>query len=428
MGDTWRLALASAVVRRVSRPSAAGSRLRPSFLATVMLAQVGACVAFGPLLQILAPLKAATIDSSHKGALLSQVLFAGAVTATVANLLVGVASDRTRSRFGRRRPWMAVGLAGTLVAYLMVATAREPWQLFAAIIAFQLLFNIFFSAFAAAVAERTPAAHRGMVYSIMALGPPVGSIAGLLVVGDLVRGVNAAYAGLSLMILAALLPFIVLYQDAPAPLRPTLESGERQDRGFRWTPDFLLALGGRVATVTAQAVLQGFALFALEDRWGHLHGAPPALHPEQALANLLILATGANLITGLICGWCSDRLARRKPFVVLSSIGSGLALAACGLAGDWTMVVVALIVFGCASGCYNAIGSAFMVQVLPSLDNAGRDLGLVNLSNTLPQALAPLAAVLVLHHHPSAYPRLFLVAGALAILGGMAILPVRSVR
>ncbi|MHB8284620.1 MAG: MFS transporter [Caulobacteraceae bacterium] len=427
MADTQRLETIPGV-GRTRRWASTKARLPLNFLVAVMLAQVGACLAFSPLLQILLPLKAAGIDPSHKGVLLSHILLAGATTAAVANLAVGVLSDRTRSRFGRRRPWMAAGLVGTLGAYLLLAKAASTVQLFVAIIAFQLLFNTFFSAFAAAVAERTPSACRGMVYSMLALGPPVGSIGGLLLVGDLAHGPFAACAELSLVVLLALAPFILLFRDSPAPPQRIAQSGEPSAPAGPWTRDFLLAVGGRVATVTAQATLQGYAFFALQDRWANLHDAPTGLRPEQALANLLIIVTGANLLTGLICGWWSDRMASRKPFVILSAVLSGLALAACGLAGDWWTVVVALIIFGCASGCYNAIGSALLVQVLPSLNHAGRDFGLANLGNTLPQALAPLVAALVMHNHPSAYRTLFLLAGVLAASGGLAILPVKSSR
>ncbi|UQV19154.1 MFS transporter [Brevundimonas albigilva] len=44
-----------------------------------------------------------------KTRVLSQAMFWGAVTAAISNVVVGALSDRTRSRFGRRRPWIAAG-------------------------------------------------------------------------------------------------------------------------------------------------------------------------------------------------------------------------------------------------------------------------------------------------------------------------------
>ena len=51
---------------------------------------------------------------------LSQVAFYGAIVASIANLLAGAISDRTTSRFGRRRPWMVVGALGASLAYLAI--------------------------------------------------------------------------------------------------------------------------------------------------------------------------------------------------------------------------------------------------------------------------------------------------------------------
>ncbi|MEF3088073.1 MFS transporter, partial [Bacillus altitudinis] len=82
------------------------------FIATYTLAQIGAFISFQPLLQVLLPLKVAAIDPGAKAVVLSQVAFYGAVVASIANLLAGAISDRTTSRFGRRRPWMVIGAVG----------------------------------------------------------------------------------------------------------------------------------------------------------------------------------------------------------------------------------------------------------------------------------------------------------------------------
>src|ERR1700761_5717239 len=83
-----------------AQASDGAGRIGWRFLSAYTIAQVGAFVAFMPLLQLLAPLKAAAIDPQHKTILLGQAMFLGAVAASVSNLLAGAASDRTRSRFG----------------------------------------------------------------------------------------------------------------------------------------------------------------------------------------------------------------------------------------------------------------------------------------------------------------------------------------
>ncbi|HQR91462.1 MAG TPA: MFS transporter, partial [Caulobacter sp.] len=128
--------------------------VRTSFIAAYTLAQIGAFVSFMPLLQVLLPLKAEAIDPANKALLLSQVAFYGALVASVANLLAGAISDRTTSRFGRRRPWMVVGALGAAGAYLLIMAARTPMALIGGIVLFQLMFNLMFSALVAVLPDR----------------------------------------------------------------------------------------------------------------------------------------------------------------------------------------------------------------------------------------------------------------------------------
>ena len=94
----------------------------------------------------------------------------------------------------------------------------------------------------------------------------------------------------------------------------------------------------------------------------------------------------------------------------------------------WPVVVVGFLIFGTGAGCYYAVDIALVSQVLPSQKDAGKDLGVINLANTLPQALAPVLALYVLGPAHVNYHALYLVAAGLAMAGGLAILPIRGVR
>ncbi len=411
--------------------SPAFGRTRPvglGFLTSYTVAQIGAFIAFVPLLQILAPLKAAGIDPIHKTAVLSQAMFFGAIAASVANLLAGAASDRTRSRFGRRRPWMAIGLAGTLVSYVVIAKANTATALVVGVVLFQSLFNCFFAAFGAVAADRTPDAQKGLLSSLLSLGLPIGSAIGVFVVGGLILDCGARYTALGMMVAAAILPFLLFQRDPTAAQDANSSVLPQQDWRPRSRSDFMLALGGRVLTLTSHALLQGFGLFLLQDRWSHLRGAPAQIRPEQALALLLAGSTCVHIAAALFSGWLSDRVGRRKPFIILGAIGSGAAIACAAVAQDWNGMIAAFMVFGVAAGCYCAVDSALMLQVLPSLETAGRDLGVVNLTNTIPQALAPMLAVAVVHQGHTAYGPLLLIGAAVATAGAATIIPIRNVR
>jgi hypothetical protein len=71
---------------------------------------------------------------------------------------------------------------------------------------------------------------------------------------------------------------------------------------------------------------------------------------------------------------------------------------------------------------------ALIAQVLPRVRDAGKDLGVINLSNTLPQAISPMLAVLVLNGLHADYRALFLAASVICGVGGLLIQPIRGVR
>lgn len=131
-------------------------RVGPGFVAVLTLAYIGAFIAFVPLLSLIVPLQAQALAPGDKIGLLSLVSLWGALTASVANLAAGWASDRTRGRFGRRRPWILAGLAGVILAYGLIAAAPSPLALLAGVMTFQFAFNLMFAPLTAILADVVP--------------------------------------------------------------------------------------------------------------------------------------------------------------------------------------------------------------------------------------------------------------------------------
>ena len=65
---------------------------------------------------------------------------------------------------------------------------------------------------------------------------------------------------------------------------------------------------------------------------------------------------------------------------------------------------------------------------MPTSDNAAKDLGVFNIAGALPFSIAPAIAPAILAIGSGSYGVLFAVAGVCAILGAVAILPVKGVR
>ncbi len=408
------------------RPVGAG------FVTAFTLAQIGAYIGFVPLFQILLPLKAAVIDPVHKTILLSHVMFYGALAAGAANLVAGAISDRTGSRHGRRRPWLLAGAGGTLVAYALIFRANNGAGLLGAVLFFQLAFNFLFAALLAVMADRVPDRQKGLVSGLMALGLPLGTVGGAALVGGLLRDDAARFTALAVAVALTIVPFALRLSDDP--LSASAKAAFRPLdflKGFwvdpRAHPDFALAWVGRFLVIIAFSVIQGYMLYYLQDKVDY-----PRLFPgrraEEGLAILTAIYAAANIAFAVIGGLLSDRLGRRKLFVMFGAALIACAIAILALTSSWPAVMTAYALYGCGAGCYYAVDMALITQVLPTAQDVGKDLGIVNLSNTLPQSVAPLLGMWFLGSGHADFRSLFLVAAAMSVLGGLMVLPIRKVR
>jgi len=151
----------------------------------------------------------------------------------------------------------------------------------------------------------------------------------------------------------------------------------------------------------------------------------------SAVAFGVLLYTIALMVSAALSGWASDKLARRKVFVWGSTALTAVGLVVLAHSDTVGMFYVAEIIMGFAFGIYTAIDTALIVDVLPNADRPGKDLGVINIANALPQSLAPAAGLFLLHVGSTAgenYTLMLWGAGVAVLLGAIAVFPIKSVR
>jgi MFS family permease len=395
-----------------------------TWILTFTLAVTGMFVGwYGPL-QILLAKQADAFSGGTKEGTLALVTGVGAVFSLIANPLWGALSDRTISRFGRRLPWIAVGTVVGAGGLVILAVARDVPTMIIGWSLVQTALNAPFAALTAAIADQVPVTQRGVAGGYFGVAQTIGAAAGVLlaVVGGSITGGYLACAG---FVVISVVPYLLIRRDPvlPAALRPAwswptfltgfwINPARHPDFVWAWLTRFLINLGNAMALL--------YLLFYLKEEVG-------LADPDGGVLILTAINAATLLVTVMIAGVWSDRLGNRRAFVT----GSGIIMAVAGflLAAwpSWIGVVVAAVVLGIGFGAFTSVDFALMTEVLPSDLDRGKDLGVINIANSLPQVLAPAIAAPIVAH-AGGYPTLYVASSVLSLAGGALVYRIKSVR
>jgi len=394
-------------------------------LGWIIPANLGIFMIWGAVPGILLPAQITSqFGEADKVTNLLIVTTIGSFFSMLAQPIAGQISDRTRSRFGRRAPWIFLGsLAGGL-ALVGLAFADSLVGVVIAWTLVQITYNFAQGPLSAVMPDRVPLRRRGTFAALSGIGLMVGALGGQIVGSLFLGSIAAGYVTFAVFSLVILTLFIVFNPDHPSKdLSP--EPFKLADflRTF-WVnpvehPDFFWAFTGRLLLYTGYFAVTGYQFFLLTDYFG-------IANPGEVIPMLGLISLAGILIATVASGPLSDRFGRRKPFVFASSLVTGLALVVPWVWPDLTAWMIMTFIAGLGFGMFQAVDTALMSEVLPSAKSFAKDLGVVNIAATLPQTLAPAVAggiVLTL-----GYAGLFPVGIVLSVLGAFAVWPIKAVK
>lgn len=314
-----------------------------------------------------------------------------AIVGLVSNLVFGNLSDHTRSKLGRRTPWI---ILGTIVAAVMLAvTGQMPT---ATLIIFMYCLcivglNALLAPALAILSDRVPPKLCGTVSSFygggMVAGQPIGTMIGS-------RMINNAQTGFiigAVIMLASGFVALVIWprEESSKDMERTKMTLKDFAVSFRFpkfstSRDFYKAFGCRVCMLLSYQMISVYQLYIVED---YVHQTKT--EAAGTIATMSIITMVVSLIASLISGPISDKMHTRKVPVIIASL-----LFAVGTAMPWIMPSVTGMylyagIAGFGYGVYSAIDQALNVDVLPNKEEAGKDLGILNLATTLGQAVGP---------------------------------------
>ena len=379
------------------------------FLLLFALANAGGVVAYAPLLTLLLPAKIALLAGDARIEWLGAATLAGAIAASVGNIAFGWASDL----IGTRRQWAAAGLCLTIASYGLLHAATTALSIVASVVAYQLALNMLLSPLVAWAADVVPDRRKGILGGMFGLGPPIGALAGVVATLPGLAQDWMRLAAVCVLVVVLTVPLLLSpaprYPDSPAP-----EASRRPRPAARL--DFALLWSARLLVQIAGSVMFGFLFYYFQS----LSDAPS----EAGVARLAALALLLAFPIGLVVGRLSDRLGRRKPFLAAAAAAAAVGLALMASGRELVPAATGYILFGCAIGIFLSLHSAYAMQLLPSPAHRGRDMGVINLTNTIPAMIAPLLAMWLVPGR--GFEPLLGMLAMLMVLAGGCILLVRS--
>jgi MFS family permease len=226
-------------------------------------------------------------------------------------------------------------------------------------------------------------------------------------------------------VVIASVPFVLRYRDSPPPvgviaplnvraLTEALWVSPREHRDFAW------AFGGRVCVNIGNALGTTYLLYFFTN-------GLRLQDPDTALLYVTAIYLVFTLTTTYGGGVFSDRSGRRRMFVAMASVLQGIAAVLLVIWPSFSTALVAGAFLGAGYGAFLSVDQALVTQVLPDAETRAKDLGIMNIGNNVPQALAPVAAALIIDQL-GGYRVLFAFAGIFTFLGATMVYRIRSIR
>lgn len=345
------------------------------------LAWAGGTIAYMPFLNLLLPLRFSDLAGAQDLNWLGLTAILGAIAASLSNIAFGWLSDL----FPGRLRWSSAGIAGLALSYAAITKASTPAMLVVCVVIWQFAVNLYLAPLGAFAAEHVPDRHRGKLGGMLSWAPGISALS-LLGIAQLPGGFTAQVLAIPAIALVMFLPLVFLAgrggrASSVDAAEPAPRSAPRETLALFWLARFFVQI--------SEALLFAFVFYFLRDLLGGHLGVK-----DYALINAGVYL--AAIPVALAIGLASDRRGRRKGplLAMIGVLAAGFGIM--GASADPRLVIAAYVLCVIGSTVFLSLHSAFVMQYLPRRDRLGRDLGIINLTNTLPSIFgAPLALLVV---------------------------------
>lgn len=320
-----------------------------------------------------------------KNLALGAATFLGLLVAMLTQPLVGALSDRTRTRFGRRVPYLIGGTVVVVIGHFLIAFAPSLAVVVLSLLLLQLASNTVQGPWQALIPDQVPGAQRGRAAGLKTTFDILAFIVGRQAGGMLIAQERLAAAA-SVAATAFAGALVITLITSSEGLRSVPASGPRDLREafsvpWRNRPNFSLWFLNRLLFWGSLTAINTFILFYLVDA---ISMSEPAA--QRLVGDVAAVIGVAVLFTALPVGWLSDRVGRRGLVAgsgLLAAGGTVLLLALRSPLG----VTLAAGVLGLGTGVYLSGSWALVTDLVPA-GQAARYMGIANIASAGGSAIA----------------------------------------
>jgi len=371
---------------------------------------------------------------------------AAPIAGLIVQPIIGMSSDRTWTRLGRRIPFILGGAIVSAIAMFFMPNSEFVAAIMPPVFfgAFMLLFmdcafNVSMQPFRSLVGDMVNDKQRNLGYSIQSFLTNIGAVVGSFLpfiltwigiqnipgVGEKVAPsvIWSFYIGGSALLLTVLWTSIRVKEYAPKEYEEynNITEEEKQKKSFidvlKATPKTMLQL----------AIVQFFSWFALFIMWVYAIGgiAENVWHTTDPLSAAYNEAGNWNgvlsgvygifaAIFAIFMAKIADKLGRKKVYSFSLLLGA-LGLMSMYVFEDKYLLLVSMVGVGIAWASILAMPYAILSAVLPA-SKMGLYMGIFNATITIPQIVAGLTGGLILKHVVGGSSIMMLVVAGIAML------------
>jgi MFS family permease len=421
-----------------------------SFLRMLVISLLGFALTFSSNIQDppLMTFKTRQLAPNLPNTVMGILGFVGLLVAMAVQPIVGVLSDRARSKLGRRLPFLIGGAVLIAASLFLLVAAPTLWVLLLGVILIQFSSNILQGPWQALIPDLVPESQRGMASSLKGVMDIVALVVGGLVAGKILS-VGIERWGDNGVFFAAAVPTVVFFifvtftaiwarekpstganQDADSVAKPSLTEALkgafyvnfRENRIFGWWfANRILFWGSFIAINT-------FLINYMVDVMGMKQ-----TDAQNFYGNLKLILGGALIALALLSGWLSDHIGR-KPIMLAAGFVAFAGALLLLFVRSTALITVAGAVVGMGIGAFITVSWALATDIVPRHE-AARYLGIANIATCIGSGVARLlGGVLIdpinkaLGSSSSGYQLLFALATACFLASALVIIPLPNKR